>query len=316
MHPSRPCFAPRALALLAALAGTLAAAAPAAAISLDDAAAARREQRAVDLINRATRQMQRDPACRQRFDFTTTFTDAAPSAEMRASLSLLRRPAIPEDTLPADPGRPGLDFLGARGVYRQWIRMGRAADGSEHYLIVAQDRGLTQPVSRACLRTRHAALVHLLAGEDRRVRRIALRTEARIHREEQPAGGFPRHEVIYLFGRGRDGGLGGGGGGVDLGWFLRHGLFSSFGRGPGDTARVAGLIPDGVATIEATFAQRASRGPHRAPDLYPSELTLTLPVQDNLVAFTVPREAPDAFPSKMVWRAADGSIVRTVRERR
>jgi hypothetical protein len=313
--PPRPRSVPHALVLLTALAGTLAAAAPAAAVSLDDAAAARREQRAIDLINSATREMRRDPACRQRIDFTTTFTDAVPSAAMRASLSLLRRPAIPEDLITQDSG-PGLEFLGAHGVYRNWIRMGRAADGSEHYLIVAQDRRFAQPVSRACLRTRHAALVRMTAGEDRRVRTIALRTEARINREEQSAGGFPRHEVIYLFGRAPDGSVGGGGGGVELAWFLRHGLFGTASRGSGDTAEVTGLIPDGVATIEATFAQRASRGPHRAPDLYPSELTLTLPVQDNLVAFTVPREARDAFPSKMVWRAADGSIVRTVRERR
>lgn len=82
-----------------------------------------------------------------------------------------------------------------------------------------------------------------------------------------------------------------------------------------DLSQVTGLIPDGVATIEATFSRRASRGPHQAPDLYPEDVTLILPVQDNLVSFTVPRAANDAFPTTMVWRAADGSVVRSVKRR-
>jgi hypothetical protein len=36
-------------------------------------------------------------------------------------------------------------------------------------------------------------------------------------------------------------------------------------------------------------------------------------VQDNMLSFVVPREVQDAFPVKMVWRAADGSIVRVIR---
>jgi hypothetical protein len=304
------------IALLAALA-LAAAAQPGSAISLDDAAAEQRERRAVDLINAATREMRQDPACQQRWERTTTFSDAAPSAALQETLSLLRRPAIPQDQIapPPFPGL-GLERIGAQGVYRQWIRMGRAADGSEHYLVIARDRGRPAPLSRACLRRRHDALLRLLAGEDRRVRRLALRTEARVNRDEHPAGGFPRREAIFLFDRAPDGSLGGGGGGVDLAWFKRHGLFGSAQRGSDDLSRVTGLVPDGVVTIEATFARRASRGPHRAPDLYPSDVELTVPVQDNLVAFTVPREAHDALPAKMVWRAADGSVVRTVRERR
>lgn len=302
--------------LLAALA-LAAAAQPSSAVSLDDAAAERREQRAIDLINAATRSMRQDPACRPRWERTTTFSDDAPSAALRETLSLLRRPAIPEDQI-APPPLPGLGLerLGAQGVHRRWIRMGRAADGSEHYLVVAQGRGGPAPLPRACLRRRHDELQRLLTGEDRRVRRLALRTEARVNRDEHPAGGFPRREAIFLFDRAHDGSLGGGGGGVDLAWFKRHGLFDSAQRGSEDISQVTGLVPDGVATIEATFSRRASRGPHRAPDLYPSDVELTVPVQDNLVSFTVPRDAPDALPTQMVWRAADGSVVRTVRERR
>lgn len=303
-------------ALLAALAlGGGAAPPPAGAVSREDAAAERRERRALDLINAATTAMRRDPACRWRESAPTTYTDAAPSAALQATLILLRRPAIPQDEVSADL-HTGLGRIRAQSVYRRWIRMGRAADGSEHYLVVARDRGLPEPLSRACLRRRHAALVRLTAREDRRVRTIALRTERRLNREEHPAGGLPRREAIYLFERGPDGSLGGGGGGVDLAWLKQNGLFTTAWVRGTELSRVTGLIPDGVATIEATFSRRANRGPYQAPDVYPEDLTLVVPVQDNLVSFLVPRDAGDAFPATMAWRAADGSVVRRVRGQR
>ncbi|ADB52663.1 hypothetical protein [Conexibacter woesei] len=282
-----------------------------------DAAAERQERRSTDLINAATRAMQRDPACRQELSRETTFTHAAPSAELLGTFELLRRPAIPQDRIAEDA--LGLRMLGARGVYLDWIRMARAANGREHYLVVAQDRGLRDPLSRACLRERHRQLMLLLDGAPPRLRRMTLRDEARLNREEHPAGGFPKQEAIYHFERGPDGQLAGGGGGVDLDWFRRHGLFGTAQdsvTAPQDVSAVTGFVPDGVRTIEATFAQRADRGRHRPAEVYPSELTLTVPVQDNIVSFNVARQAEDAFPTKMVWRATDGSVVRIVREPR
>lgn len=291
--------------------------AAATATSSGDAAAERLERRSLDLINAATRAMQRDPACRRERSRETTFTHDPPSAELLATFELLRRPAIPQDRIAEDA--PGLRLLGARGVNIDWIRMARAANGREHYLVVAQDRGLRDPLPRDCLRERHRRLVRLLDGASPRLRRTTLREEARLNREEHPAGGFPKREAIYHFERGPDGQLGGGGGGVDLDWFRRHGLFSTAQNSvtaPQDVSAVTGFVPDGVRTIVATFAQRADRGRHRPAEVYPSELRLTVPVQDNIVSFDVARQAEDAFPTKMVWLAADGSVVRTVREPR
>jgi hypothetical protein len=40
----------------------------------------------------------------------------------------------------------------------------------------------------------------------------------------------------------------------------------------------------------------------------------TDPVRDNMVSFVVPRDVPNpASPLKMIWRAADGSVVRVIR---
>jgi hypothetical protein len=282
----------------------------AAAISREDAAAQRLESRSIALINAATRAMRAaDPSCVQRFDLGAepTFTHDAPSQAMRDTFALLRRPAIPADRKLLAAGGPRFFF--SEGIYVDWIRMARAADGSEHYLVIAESRNLPAPLSRACLRTRHRLLVELLDGAGPRLRRLTLRDEARLNRQEHPAGGFPRAEAIYHFSGG------GGGGGVDLDWFRRHGLLGSSQRGSDDRSTVSGFVPDGVATIEAIYPERASRGPHRPAIVYGEEIRLTLPVQDNVVSFEVDRPAEDAMSPRMIWRAADGSVVRVVRGR-
>ncbi|HST42783.1 MAG TPA: hypothetical protein VLK58_24890 [Conexibacter sp.] len=284
--------------------------AAAVAISREDAAAQRLESRSIALINAATRAMRSaDPSCVQRFDpeRETTVTHAAPSQAMRDTFALLRRPAIPADREFAASG--GLRFSFAEGVYVDWIRMARAADGSEHYLVIATSRNQPEPLTRACLRTRHRLLVELLDGAGPRLRRLTLSEEARLNRQEHPAGGFPDSEAIFAFGDGV------GGGGVDLARFRRHGLFGSSQRGSDDRSTVTGFLPDGVATIEAIYPARVSRGPHRPATVYGEEIRLTLPVQDNVVSFQVDRPAEDAMPPQMVWRAADGAVVRRVSER-
>ncbi|MDW5594285.1 hypothetical protein VSS74_08055 [Conexibacter stalactiti] len=284
----------------------------AAAISREDAAAQRLESRAIALINAATRAMRAaDTSCVQQFDpeHETTVTHDAPSQAMRDTFALLRRPEIPADReFAAD--LPRFPFSFAEGVYIDWIRLARAADGSEHYLVIAKSRDLPEPLTRACLRTRHRLLVDLLDGAGPRLRRLTLSEEARLNRQEHPAGGFPAREVIFGFGGGA------GGGGVDLARFRRHGLFGSSQRGSEDRSTVSGFVPDGVATIEAIYPERVSRGPHRPAIVYGEEIRLTLPVQDNVVAFKVDRPAEDAMPPQMIWRAADGTVVRTVREPR
>lgn len=281
------------------------------AITREDAAAQRLERRTVALINAATRAMRAaDPSCVQRFDLDSepTVTHDAPSQAMRDTFALLRRPAIPADREFVADG--GLRFSFAEEVYVDWIRMARAADGSEHYLVIAKRRNQPAPLSRACLRTRHRLLLDLLDGAGPRLRRLTLSEEARLNRQEHPAGGFPAREAIFGFGDG------GAGGGVDLAWFRRHGLFGSAQRGSEDRSTVSGFVPDGVATIEAIYPERVSRGRHRPATVYGEEIRLTLPVQDNVVAFQVDRPAEDAMPPQMIWRAADGTVVRTVRERR
>jgi hypothetical protein len=73
-------------------------------------------------------------------------------------------------------------------------------------------------------------------------------------------------------------------------------------------------VPDGVATVEATFPRVVSLGPNRDPRRFPGTIRRTFTVRDNVVLATVPRPGAFAFP-RMVWRAADGSVIRRVPRR-
>lgn len=304
---------PTLLAVLALLCATTATATAQGALAQaastrHDRAALRREQIAVRLINQATQRVQhRHRPCRPSFKRTSTFTDARPSDALLNAIGVLRRPATDADRI--DPNALVAPF--ARGIYRNWARVATAVDGRQFYVIVAQDRLRPRPIPQSCVALAHAELERLLVHRGPAVRSVALRIERQVDREEHPRGGFKPAEAIYLFDRQPDGRAGSGGGGVDLGYFLRHGLFGS--SGSANRSSVSGLVPDGVASVDFTFARKLSRGPHRDPKVYPSALALTVRVQDNVVSFAVDRPAPDAFPTRMVWRRADGSVLRVVR---
>lgn len=294
----------------------LASAAPsAAAISLEDVAAQEDVEYANGMVREATKQMRLQRGCEVRYDAEPSFTDAAPSERLLSQLSLLRRPAIPEDLAPATA--PMMRMVEGRGVYRNWYRMGRAADGREYYLVTAQDLRRVKPLPHRCLRRRHALLLRMVRPESRRIRTLSLRAERRANREEEPAGGFPAREQLFLFQR-QNGTVGLGGYHADVDEWEQRGLLVQMGVYDGrvaapDRMLLVGVIPDGVTSIELRYPRRADRGPYAPDEVYESALRIVAPVQDNLMSVVVDRASPDAIPSTMVWRAADGSVVRTVR---
>jgi hypothetical protein len=73
---------------------------------------------------------------------------------------------------------------------------------------------------------------------------------------------------------------------------------------------MVGLVPDGVATIDFSFAKGRSLQP--GGPTYHRVYRRTVAVVDNIFALTVPRRAMDAFASRQVWRAADGAVVNVV----
>jgi hypothetical protein len=306
--PLMPRISPLPLALLALLAIV----STAGANTQHDRAVLKRERIAVKLINQATHHVRHDHRdCRPSFRLGSrpTLTDARPSDALLDALGVLQRPATDADRL--DPS--ALIFPFARNIYENWIRVATAVDGHQFFVVVAQDRLRFPPLPRHCIALENEELDRLLRGRDAALQRAAHRLKARLDRTEHPKGGFKPNEAIFLFDRTADGGLGGGGGGVELRWFLRHGLFGS--SGTSTRSSVSGLLPDGVASVDFTFARSVSRGPHRDPKTYAKAISLTVQVQDNVVAFDVDRPAPDAFPMRMVWRRADGSVLRRIGRR-
>lgn len=274
----------------------------------------RRERRVVDLLNRAVRATYAAaPSCQPaRPSPTPSFTDEPPSAELLATLGVLRRPAraVEQALSPEDLG-----WLPAEGIYRAHLRIARSASGRRFLVVAARNTRFSAPRPQRCVDALRRRAARLVAREPGDVRRELRRVLAQVIRDEWAGPPTGPQEGVFLFDYGPGGS---GGGGVGVQYLRERGMFGSSGRGrpgAGDRAVVSGLLPDGVATVTATFARVVSRGRYRPPRRYPTTVRRTVQVRDNVVAFTVPRPAPDAFPTRMVWRAADGAVVRVVGER-
>ena len=267
------------------------------------------EQQAVRLYNEANHQASRRPECKLPPPPPMTISHGSPSAALLSILGILRRPATPEDALPSQ----GVDLPFVQDVFVDYVRVAHAADGREYYIVPAGDARAGLPVeSHACLSTFHRTLLRVLRGKPARVRRRALHFYAERARNDRRVATRGPQEGVFMFARGPHG-LGSGGGGADAAFLETHGMFGSSGQRDGSSV-VSGLVPDGVATVTSTFQRVYSRGLGHRPAVYPSVIRRTDPVQDNVVSFAVARSAEDALASRMVWRAADGSVVRVISE--
>lgn len=264
------------------------------------------ERKALALINSATGHVFRARrACRP----TTPrplpgTTHDVPAQATLDAVAALRRPAVPGDTFPA---RPGMVF---GETYVDYTRSLTSASGKSFYLVVARFTPSVYQPSASCLDAEHAQLVKLLRGKPRTLRSAALGEFGRIRRgqEQTPAAPTGPRDGLFLFSKGPGGkGLGGGGGGGTIADFRKYGLFTSSGRDASST--LTGLVPDGVASVTLQYPRTVSRGRWYKPAVYPSAIERTVPVQQNVLSVRVPRGAPDAFPPRMVWRAADGTVV-------
>jgi hypothetical protein len=264
------------------------------------------ERQAQALLNKAGRQASHEKVCKIQ-DRPPSVTHDPPSQELLNTLGIMRRPTAPGDALPTQ----GLTFFHfAQDLYVDYVRVAHAADGTSYFVFAARNVGL--PVQTdACLHQIHVRLLGLVKGKPKRVRHRALRLfDQRVRLDHKYAKRAPR-EGVFLFDRRADGSIGGGGGGTGATVIQQRGMFGSSGA-PGAMSHVSGLIPDGVATVTSSFPQTVSRGAGNPPKVYPAPIERTDPVQDNVISFSVQRDPEDAFASKMVWRAADGSVVRVV----
>jgi hypothetical protein len=230
-------------------------------------------------------------------------THDAPSPDFVNAIAALRRPATPEELNPGS----GVEAILPGETYADYRRNVTTADG--HPLTIVLGRRAAQavpPLPAKCLDAQHAEILKHLEGKPGAVRAKTLQIFADFRKAQQNAAKDAGKEVdgVYLFQKGA------GGGGVDFAFFEKHGAFGSVGGD--ETSTVNGLVPDGVATVKLTYAKVVPRGPDYKPTVYPSAVTLTLAVQENVVSATVPRSAPDAIDYRMIWLDAAGNVVNDV----
>jgi hypothetical protein len=191
-----------------------------------------------------------------------------------------------------------------------YVRRARVLpDGTAIYVIPSLDtRPALRPIPGDCFARQREALEHRLRGKPAPAQRLARRFLHNVQDSWRQALGSAPHPGLFLQERGPDGG-GAGGAGGDADVISKGGGFMS--SGDGAHSRLTGLIPDGVATIDFTFARGRSLGlnGHR---VYRRLYRHAAAVVSNVVTLIVPREPQDALYNRQVWRAADGSVIKTV----
>jgi hypothetical protein len=238
-------------------------------------------------------------------------THDPPPQDMLDAFAVLRRPASAGDALDL---RHRLPF--AAKVAVDYVRRARVLpDGTSVYVVPALSArpALTKRPASCSAREREA-LAHRLRGKPAQAQRAARRLLRSFETSQRKAASLPPQPGLFVFESGPHGG-GGGAGGLDLSDVRKHSVISSsYVRGRG--SRLVGLVPDGVATIDFAFARghALNLGPgHRHGRVYRTIYRRTAAVVDNVVYLTVPRLPGDALFNRQVWRAADGTVVNTIR---
>lgn len=265
------------------------------------------ERIAVDAVNGALKAVTGgETACRLRVaPVTGSKTHDPPPQDMLGAFAILRRPATPQDALVGETRFPLADRIAV-----DYIRRARVLpNGMAVYVVPALEARrplLVRP--ERCVARERVALEHRLRGMPAQAQRAARRLLGRLERSQRTAARQVPKPGLFVLTQGKSGG--GGGGGGDVAEIRKRGellAMSVHGR----DALLVSLVPDGVATIEFTFARGHGIGQERSR-VYRSVYRRSVAVMHNIVALTVPRAPEDTFYSRQVWRAADGSVVNVV----
>ena len=251
---------------------------------------------------------QRDPACRAhvpRLQHTVTH-DPIPQAMLDA-FGVLRRSKEAQDEIADDAGFPFAEKIAVDSIRRAVVLPG----GRAVFVIPALDARPAIPKRpKVCSVRERQALEHRLRGKPARAQRAARRQLRHLHEIETAAARRTTEPGLFLLVRGPRSGFGGSGV-TAVADIRRIGTFVAA-NAPRGSALLVGLVPDGVATIDFTFAPGHSRVPG-SNRRYGTAYRATAPVVNNIVAVTVPRAPQDAIVNRQVWRAADGTAINTVR---
>jgi hypothetical protein len=240
-------------------------------------------------VRAASTAARRTPACEQhRPQVPAATSNGSPSHALLSVLGVLNRPATPADKLPRWL-RKNADV---RGKYVRYIRRARVKDGISYYIVPAASSSAPLPLSAACSAAMVAALKAELPQIPGQLRAATVALQERLLAADTARRGADSGGVICLMSYSRD--VSGGTCGATRSGIEQQGVIASFGP-------LSGVVPDGVAQVTVRYTASDGRG----------ERSVTSDVVGNVFA-TSARTARQAASPTMIWRAADGRIIKTV----
>jgi hypothetical protein len=305
---------------------------------LNTPAAARPPQtpldKAIDLVNEARSLAQRtSPACGDQSIPTPklTLSEGSPGEAMLSVLGVLRRPPTRRELQLAARSRLAGLVDGPPAVltvYRRYARIINEPGGITATIVVGVgEESLPKSALYPCLDAATRELTRLLPGHPRAVQRLALKLQHGYKLGPQTHGFHPW--LNYE-------GAGGTGGPFDVKNFSKNGLMIEGGGleppprfDPSAPAKLSklkyhwsvnGLVPDGVATVTLELAGRSTHlgalgGPGSAGTQgFAQPYRATVPVIENTFSITnLPADANSAAHQTVIWRAANGRVLRVIR---
>lgn len=236
-----------------------------------------------------------------------SLSQASPSAAMLGIIGTLRRPGTPADHLPprkiwnGPHSKPRIypygTYPAVEGIYERYIRYARHRDGANYYLVPAKNVNWQSPMPARCYHEQETALRDELPQIPRRLRSgIFALQSTYVAYERRSTAPYPGICLSAL----NDTGNGDGGScyavsQVEAGHTLVSGA-------PGGVPVVYGLAPDDVRSV--TFYYRGRYPGHPLTALVINNVFILHDPQDRLPG--------NGFPSKLIWRAANGHRIKTI----
>lgn len=267
------------------------------------------QQAASNYIEKAVLPAINGPACVR--EHVRATNSGAPPAELTSILGVLRGPAAP-----ADP-RTARFLSNLVGVYINYVRLARTAFGAPWFVFVADgSQGFLPPANvNRCLNQQTKNFNRELPSIPTGIRALTQSMFARQLASERRDDAQPLHPGVFLA---TTGGLGGGGittlaaqvKAIEQG----HWVGTSGPGIPGNphSGTVQMIVPDGVATATIRYPPGPANG--FKPNVISPAVTVTGTAAGNVLLFNVPRSSGGGQidkPTTMIWRAANGDVIKT-----